>query len=346
MTEAEFKAELKALNGGYLFFGGEDYLKYSYSKMVQKTILDGTFDEFNHIVIYAEDFSPSALSQAISAYPMMAEKKLVEVRGVELNSLKKDVLEAMVDVLSTLRENEHTILIFRADEGTFNVGRLPNDPSALYKALTQYLKPVQFDFPTPARLKSWIVRHFSDGGVKLEGELSDTLVEICGHDMWTLSNEIDKLCAYAKMNQRETISLNDIENVCCKTIEYDDFQLTNALLEKNKRLVFETLYRQKSSHEPANVILAAIVRLYSELLLVQSLYEKGQNKSQIAKGLGIHEFKVGKYIRCISGENPKKFTRALELCNEADVKSKSQANSGSYIALERLVSTLCALFCR
>ena len=346
MTEAEFKAELKSLNGGYLFFGGEDYLKYSYSKMVQKAILDGTFDEFNHIIIYKEDFTPSALSQAISAYPMMAEKKLVEVRGVELNSLKKDTLEATIDVLSTLSENEHTVLVLRADEGTFNAGKLPDQPSALYKALTQYLKPVEFEFPTASRLKSWIVRHFSDGGVKLEGELSEKLVEICGHDMWALSNEIDKLCAYVKAENREVVTIDDIQEVCCKTIEYGEYQLTNALLEKNKKLVFETLYRQKSSHEPPAIILASIVRLYSDLVLVLSLYEKGQSKGQIAKSLGIHEFKVGKYLRCISGENPKKFTRALELCNEADVKSKSQSNGGSYIAVERLVSMLCALLCR
>ncbi|MBO5338659.1 MAG: DNA polymerase III subunit delta [Clostridia bacterium] len=346
MTEAEFKAELKSLNGGYLFFGGEDYLKYSYSKMVQKTILDGTFDEFNHIIIYKEDFTPSALSQAISAYPMMAEKKLVEVRGVELNSLKKDILEATIDVLSTLSENEHTVLIFRADTGTFNPGRLPKDPSALYKALTQYLKPVEFEFPTPARLKSWIVRHFSESGVTFDGALCDGLVEICGHDMWTLSNEIDKLSAYVKSQGRETVLKDDIDSITCKTVEYGEFQLTNALLEKNKKLVFETLYRQKSSHEPPYTILASIVRMYSDLLLVQKLYEKGLNKGQIAAQLRMHEFKVGMYLRCISGENPKKFTRALELCSEADVKSKSQSNASSYVALERLISSLCALFCR
>ncbi len=345
MTEAEFKAELKSLNGGYLLLGGEDYLKHTYSKMVQKQLLDGNFDEFNHIILYGEDFSPLNLSQAIGAYPMMAEKKLVEVRSVDLNSLKKDVLEATLNVLSTLSENEHTVLLVRADED-FNVGKLPKDPSELYKSLTQYLKPVHFEFPTPSRLKSWIVRHFSDGGVKFDGELCDKLVEICGHDMWTLSNEIDKLSAYVKMDKREAVTLDDINLVACKTVEYGDFQLTNALLEKNKKLVFETLYRQKSSHEPPYSILASIVRMYSELLLVQRLYEKGLNKGQIASQLRIHEFKVGMYIRCISGENPKKFARAVELCSEADVKSKSQSNMASYTALERLISSLCALFCR
>lgn len=346
MTESEFRAELKSLHGGYLFFGGEDYLKYTYSKEVYKRVLDGTFDEFNHIILYGEEFTPAILSQAIGALPMMAEKKLVEVRCVDFNSMKKDTLLALCDVLSTLGENEHTVLIIRADNDFFSAGRLPNNPSEIYRSLTKYLTPVEFEFPTPARLKSWVLRHFSDNGVEFDQSLTDKLVEVCGHDMWSLSNEIDKLCAYISETGKGALTKADIENVCCKTMEYDDFQLTNALLAKDKKLVFETLHRQKMTHEPPFTILASIVRMYSELLLVQRLISRGLTNPQIKDATGIHEVKISKYRRAITGENPKKFKRAQELCLEADVKSKSQSNVTSYIAVERLISALCALFCR
>lgn len=346
MTESEFRAELKALNGGYLFFGGEDYLKYTYSKEVAKRVLDGTFDEFNHIILYGEEFTPAALSHAIGALPMMAEKKLVEVRCVDFNSMKKDTLLALCDVLSTLDQNEHTVLIIRADNDFFNAGKLPNRPSEQYAQITKYIKPVELEFPTSQRLKSWILRHFLDNGVEFDANMCDKLVEISGHDMWALSNEIDKLSAYLTETGKEKITIADIENVVCKTIEYGDFQLTNALLDKNKKLVFETLQRQKASFESPHAILASIVRLFSEMLLVEKLTRQGSTKKQIAEATSIHEFKVGKYQRCIYGENPKKFKRALELCAEADVKSKSQSNVSSYVAVERLVASLCALLCR
>ncbi len=346
MTETEFKSELKGLNGGYLFFGGEDYLKYSYSKEVEKNVLDGTFDEFNHIVIYAEEYSASVLSNAISSLPMMAEKKLVEVRGVNFTALKKNELDELDSVLSTLKDNSHTVLLIRADNEYFNPGRLPKNPSELYKIMTKHLTPVEFEFPGPARLKSWILRHFKNGGIEFPPELCDEIVNVCGHDMWALSNEIDKLCAYASYNSKKAIDKGDIDAVCCKTIEYDDFQLTNALLAKNKSLVFETLRRQKSAFDPPITIMASIIRMYSDLLLVEKLYSEGMNKSSISSTLGIHEFKVGKYISAVSGENPKKLKRAVELCRDADIASKSSSNVTGYIALERLVSALCALFCR
>lgn len=346
MTEAEFREELKCLHGGYLFFGGEDYLKYTYSNEVKKNVLDGTFDEFNHIVIYAEEYTPSALSGAIYALPMMAEKKLVEVRGVNFNSMKKEDISALEDVLSALKENSHTILLIRADNEYFNAGRLPKAPSEIYKMMSKYVTPVAFDFPSPAKLNKWILKHFAKGKIEFDPTLCEYLVSMCGHDMWALSKEIDKLCAYASEKGLSKIESKDIDYICCKTIEFDDFQLTNALLDRNKALVFETLRRQKSAHEPAQAILASVIRLYTDMLLIQRLYCEGMGKSQIATAIGMHEFRVGKYLASLSGVSEKKIERAVELCKEADITSKSSSNVTSYIAVERLISAICALLCR
>ena len=154
MTEAEFRQELKDLKGGYLFYGDEDYLKLSYAKEVQKRVLDGAFDDFNHIVIYGEDYSASELSSAIASLPMMTEKKLVEVRALDFKSLKKDEILALGEALEALEDCDHTILIMRADSNLFDAGR-PKAPSELFKLLTKHLTPVEFSFPVPARLSSW-----------------------------------------------------------------------------------------------------------------------------------------------------------------------------------------------
>ena len=343
MTESEFRQELKNLHGGYFFYGDEDYLKFSYSKEVEKAVLDGSFDEFNHIVIYGDEYSAAALSDAISSLPLMAEKKLVEVRGVDFNSLKKDMLADLESVLNDLASYEHTILLIRADEKYFNVGRLPKSPSELYKIFSKYLCPVEFNFPQSARLKTWILKHFSSGNIEFDAALCDYLVEICGHSMWTLSNEIEKLCAYALENSLSSIKKEHIDLVCPKTIEYDDFQLTNALLEGDRNLAFETLKRQKANHDEPFAILSSVLRLYTEMLLVKKLSLLGLSKQQISLSTKIHEFKVGKYLARVERIAPIKLERAIELCRDADISSKSQSNVTSYTAVERLISSLCAL---
>lgn len=342
MNEADFRQELKDLRGGYLFYGDEDYLKYSYSKEVKKRVLDGAFDDFNHIIIYGEEYSAPELYNAISSLPMMSEKKLVEVRGLDFTSLKKDGLAELCEALSALEECEHTVLILRADKNLFDAGK-PKYPSEMLKTLSKYVTPVELSFPQGNRLAGWICRHFSEGEISFDPSLCTYLVEVCGHDMWALSNEIDKLCAYAKSNALNGITKETIDLVCCKTIEYEDFQLTNALLEGTRAFVFETLRRQKLNHEPANIILFSIVKMYSELYAVCRLNALGVPKAQIASSLKIHEFKVGKYLNKISRSSPARIERALELCREADIQSKSAMNVTSYTAVERLVSMLCAL---
>ncbi|MBR2296606.1 MAG: DNA polymerase III subunit delta [Clostridia bacterium] len=342
MTEAEFRAELSQLKGGYLFYGDEDYLKFSYSKEVCKRVLDGSFDEFNHIVIYGEDYSPASLSQAIASLPMMAEQKLVELRSLDFKALKKDDLSALSEALSTIEDCDHTILIVRADSHLFDPGR-PKSPSEAFKVLTKYLTPVEFSFPQPNRLASWILRHFAEGKISFDASLATYLVEICGHSMWTLSCEIEKLCAYAKANEIVEITQEIIDDVCCKTIEYDDFQLTNMLLEGRPEQVFETLRRQRLAHEPPNIILFSVVKMYTELYAVCRLNMTGMTKGQIASTLKIHEFKVGKYLNKLARTTPARIERSLELCRDADIQSKTAQNLGQYGALERLISTLCAL---
>ena len=343
MTENEFKHELKSLSGGYLFHGDEDYLKYSYSKEVRRLLLDGSFDEFNHIVLYGEDFSVSALINALATLPMMAEKKLVEVRGVDFKSLKKDDWTELTDALSHLAEYDHTVLIVRTDASGFEEGNLPKRPSEMYKLLTKHLKPVEFSFPQSSRLRTWILRHFTHGKVEFDPELCDYLVQICGHDMWALSNEIAKLCAYALQNEIAIKDKSVIDSVCCKTVEYDDFQLTNSLLEGPRSLVLETLKRQKMNKEPPNLILYTVIRMYTEMYAVMRQHKAGMSKERIAASLKIHEFKVGKYLNRIAKMSPQRIERSLELCREADVSSKSFGNLTGYIPVERLISMLLIL---
>ncbi len=342
MTEAEFRQELKALSGGYLFYGDEDYLKLSYAKEVKKRVLDGVFDEFNHIVIYGEDYTPASLCNAIASLPMMSEKKLVEVRSLDIKALKKDELSQLCEAIEAISDCDHTVLVLRADSHLFDAGT-PKRPTEAFKQLSRVLKPVEFTFPTGTRLASWVLRHFSEGEVEFDASLTQYLVDVCGHSMWALTNEIEKLCAYAKQNNLPAIEKSHIDEVCCKSIEYDDFQLTNVLLEGQTKAVFETLRRQKLNHEPPNIILFSIVKMYTELYAVCRLQSMGLSKAQISQSLKIHEFKVGKYLTRIARTSPARIERALELCRDADIQSKSAMNLDAYGAIERLLSLLCAL---
>lgn len=336
MTETEFKNEIKkGLRGGYFFFGDEDFLKYNYAIQAKNSILDGVFDEFNHYVLYPENYTPAALSEAITTAPMMAERKLVELRAFSPKSLKAEELEKFLGVLSELKDYDYTVLIVRLTRDGFDPGRLPKAPSELYKKLEEHLTPVCFDFPREERIRTWIARHFGAEKIAVTPQLCDELVRVCGHDMWALSREIDKLCAYLHAKGRDTLAPSDIDAVVCHTIEYDTFALSNAITDGKRADAFETLRRQKLDRQQPILLLSSIIRIFSDMLLVKLLAEGGCDQSRIASRMKMHEYKVGKYLRAVAKIPREKLEEAVRLCREADLEFKS--GNASFIPVEKLI---------
>lgn len=336
MTETEFKNEIKkGLSGGYFFFGDEDFLKYNYAIQAKNAVLDGVFDDFNHYVLYPENYTPEALTDAITTAPMMAEKKLVELRAFSVKSLKAEELERFLDALALLKEYDYTVLIVRLAKDGFDPGRLPKAPSELYKKLEASLTPVCFDFPQEARIRTWIARHFGAEGISVTPQLCDDLVRVCGHDMWALSREISKLCHYLHAKGRDALAPSDLDTVVCHTIEYDTFALSNAITDGKRADAFETLRRQKLDRQQPILLLSSIIRIFCDMLLIKIFAEGGYPQAQIAKVMKMHEFKVGRYLKAVARIPRERLETAVALCREADLEFKSGA--ANFIPVEKLI---------
>ena len=84
IKEDAFRKQLKkGLEGAYLFFGDEDYLK-SFSLKSARTLIcdDPSFAIFNDIQIDPLDYTPNTLVNALMPMPMMGEKKIVTINGL------------------------------------------------------------------------------------------------------------------------------------------------------------------------------------------------------------------------------------------------------------------------
>ena len=167
IKEDGFRKLLKSgLCGGYLFFGEEDYLKAFSLKSARESLCeDETFAVFNDMKIDALDYSAAALLDALMPPPMMSEKKIVTVNGLSIDSLKPSEIDDLCDALATLEEYDYNVLIISVPSGEIDEGNLPKKPSAVLTKLCKYLTPVRFDAVTPARLVSWLGKHFAHNGV-------------------------------------------------------------------------------------------------------------------------------------------------------------------------------------
>ena len=206
--------------------------------------------------------------------------------------------------------------------------------------LSEYLTPVHFEPISGARLTSWVGKHFSHNGVEAPPHLCALIPEYCGHSMFILANEIDKLSFYVASHDRKAATEEDMRLVCTPATEYDAFAFTNAIMEGKNDAALAILADYRFRRMDPVMILGDVTRVICEMITVRAMTAEGTPTAEISSAFkpSLHEYKVGLYQKCLRNTSEKKLRRALEACVDADASLKLSPQG--YTALEKLICTL------
>lgn len=333
MTPVEFKQELKNLRGGYFFCGEEDYLKKYYFDAAAKAVMPDD-DVFNRVCINRDNYSPETLMSAITALPVMAERKLIEVTDLPLSEMTDTETDELISVLSSLPDYEYNVLLMSVGSDGFDMGT-PKQPSKTMKKFSEVLKPVVFAKETPARLASWCAKHFSSERIIALPDTVSALLDRCGCDMYNLSSEIAKLCFYLKQNGRDRLTVDDVVNVASESKEIAAFDFANAILDGKTDAAISILNELEARKEKPEIILSGITRVVCDLYAVKLLTDGGVNAQAISSKLKMHEYKAKLYVKSVSKTDASALSSLVKSCYDADIKIKSTPLD-SYAVLDRL----------
>lgn len=340
IKEADYRKEIKASpRAGYLFFGDEDYLKTFAIRHARDTLCpDPTFAFFNEMRLDAVDFTPDKLLDALMPMPMMADRKLITVHGLNFNTIRPNELDALCDVLAQLPNYDYNVLIISVAADCLDAGYLPKRPSAVLSKLGEHLTPVQFERCTTAKLAAWIQKHFAHNGVQASPEFCTAMPDYCGHSMYILANEIDKLSYYTLSHGLTEATDANMRLVCTPAEEYDAFAFTNAIMEGKQDAALAILADYRFRRVEPLMILGDVTRVICDMISVRAMVSDGTPAAEIASVLKLHEFKVSLYQKSLRNTSEKRLHRALEACTAADTSLKLSPQG--YTALERLICTL------
>jgi len=353
INTAEYRRRLKkGVSGAYIFFGDEEYMKRFCLTETRKSIAgDADTAAFNIISISCDDSmgrSEEAVSggsagyiaeaaAALSSPPLFADKKLVELHDFNFSKLSDQLIGALVSLAENMEEDSTFIIFCRG--GEIDVGTLPMRPSKLYSSLSEVYTFVSFEPEPPAKLSSWIQRHFTSEGIAAENPECYALMSRCGHSMFILSGEISKLICYLKARGRDHLREDDIKEVTCAYTESADFGLSNALQAGDAVSAFAEIGLMKAAHEKPEIMLASITRLITDVYTVQTLFEAGMTRSEIASGLGMKEARIAILGRGIRGKSTADLALILDHCLDADLKIKT-TSADSYMIIDRLCAEI------
>jgi DNA polymerase-3 subunit delta len=340
LKDADFRREIKSAPAtGYLLFGEEDYLKNLAVSYARETLIgDPSFACFNEIVLDALDFHPEKLRSALMSLPMMADRKVILLRGLDINSLRSGELDALCDVLGELDEYDYNTVLLPVASGNLDEGYLPRRPSATLSKLCASLRPVRYERCTPQKLIGWCIRHFEHNGATATPEICQALIDCCGRNMMTLASEIDKISFYILAHGRAEVTAPDIHTVACQSVEYDAFAFAGALMDRDAARALDILAELKFRRTEPLFILSEVIRTGCDMLAVLLLTREGKTPAEIAGTLKLHEYKVSLYRKSAAAVGEVAVRRMISACHEADRALKLSPQG--YAALEKLICSL------
>ncbi len=338
INSSDFKDKLKfGLSGTYVFFGEEEYMKYHYLQEARRSVLGNDEDgEMRHKKISCIDFDTEKITDALTTVSMgfFEGKTLCELHELQLSAFREAEWKALCDIISEASPDVVTIIYTTPDE--FEYGLLPKSPSKALQRLSEYAVPVYFSKESEAKLSRWITKHLIAEKLSFENGVPDLILKRCGRDMFVLSGELEKLCAYVKAGERAQVTSEDVFKVCCQNLEINAFDFSNAILAGDTDRAYALLSDMKLRKEKPVYILSSVTKVVSDMYAVKALLDSGMTDNDISKKLKMHEYKVGLYRKSAASRSMPRLCSLLRLCCDTDIKLKSTSLE-DYTELDKLV---------
>jgi DNA polymerase-3 subunit delta len=171
----------------YYLTGPEDVLKDELISVITDQALDPAARDFNLDVRAAGQLDGESFHALVETPPMLAEQRVVIVRGLEQwrkNAKVWQVLERYLD-----RASPTTVLVL-----THAAGEKP------LPTVTRHSTHVEVAALAPDRLRRWLARRAERAGIALDEDGAAHLIRAVGTDLAYLGLEIEKLAAAAPGN--------------------------------------------------------------------------------------------------------------------------------------------------
>lgn len=311
------KSLLEKVDYAYFLHGIDEYLLSSaYQLILKYSKLD--FEDLNLIQFKEGIIDCSQVVRALETMPVFCDKKVVylDLRMSKLSDIKnsKDLNEYLD------RPNSSSVLIV-------NIG----SNSAIKCFDEKKMISVDCD-RLPFNIISLKIKQIAEkAGKTIDSNSIKLLNDFSLGDLAKIIVELNKLIGY--VGDKIEITESDIKELVTPSIEYQVFELTDALSKKNSKRVFEIINAMKSKKEEFKTLPSLIFSHFRRLFMVALNQDKRQ--SELAQMLGVKEYAVKMTQMQIKLFSKSQLKKLNELCAKVDFDLKQ-----SNISIDNAVSEI------
>ncbi|HOY46437.1 MAG TPA: hypothetical protein PKU95_02295 [Candidatus Dojkabacteria bacterium] len=197
-------------------------------------------------------------------------------------------------LLTWLKSQKQTPdIIFFEDHliDTDRYGRANKKPGALQAFILEKGKVQVFNPKTEIQLRNWITERLSSQGLTIDKRLIDLILVRIGNDQMLLNMELEKLGLYTKALGRTNVIESDLEILTLIEPDHVIWDLTNAIVARNKVKALELNEIMMQEQTDALMIISATVKQLTQMLMVKLF---PYQKEELKKALGIQDFMISR----------------------------------------------------
>lgn len=240
-------------------------------------------EDMNYTIYHAGETPMDQIIEDALTQPFLTEYKMVVLKNpiflTTERPKKKLVSDEEVKAFMDYIQHDNPSTIFVVYQDTRNL----DERKKAVKTLRKYAKWHEVEKLTFNQLYKATRQAIIHREAAIEDQALTLLLDRCGNDLLTISNQVDKLCLYT-----HNIKVEDVEKLVPPRIEEDVFKLTKAFMNhdlKNTMKVYHDLISQ--NHQPLSLI-GLIANSLRNSYQVTIMSQKGYRDIDIAKTLGLN----------------------------------------------------------
>ncbi len=314
MTVETLKKQLQnnALSSLYYMGGEEQYLIDFYSEKF-KDCCASVLPEFNFIEIDGKKPDFDILADACTAFPVMAEKKLVLVSDLDPAFLKGQNEKKLVAALADIAPGVTVLFRDHAKEKA-KASSLEN---LIKKSGGEVLK---FEQLKPQAMVTWIRQLAAKAQVTISSADCEYLCDITGGSMLRVHNELQKLFAYVQGGE---ITRKQIDQMVAPEENASWFAISNAIADHDFDGLMQALHDLYTQNMADTVIAGMFFRAYTDLWRGEKALEEGKSAEELASLCGVSTSAAARIMRSASKLKEGEALDGIRKCRELDHKIKT-----------------------
>jgi DNA polymerase-3 subunit delta len=197
MPKQSFDAFSRLVKGGEIppavyLYGEEDVLKDEVVRAIVDRVIDPALRDFNYDQRSAGQLDPESVETLCNTLPMMADRRLVVIRDVEIWNKRARGRGAMLHYLEKPAAETVVVLVQGAARREDDRGGNDADPDLL--RVTCAVEVPQYG---PRLAEKWVLKQAAERGITFEPEAAAHFAQVTDGDLALARSELDKLSGLA-----------------------------------------------------------------------------------------------------------------------------------------------------